>query len=171
MTTITRNDRVSIIAEPGVKEILIIREFNAERELVFKAFTNPDLYAQWIGPNGYTTKIDKFEPRNGGSYRFIQKDPEGREFAFHGVYHEVLSPERMISTMEFEGLPEKGHVEFDITRFDEIPENRTRVTIQSIYQSIEDRDGMIKSGMQKGVEEGFERLEGILSNGFSTWEI
>ena len=171
MTTITRSNRVSIITEPGTKEIRIVKEFNAERQLVFKAFTDPDMYAQWIGPNGYTTRIDRFEPRDGGYYRFIQKDPEGREFAFHGVYHEVISPERIVNTMEFEGLPEKGHVEFDTTRFEALPENKTRVTIQSLFQSVEDRDGMVKSGMQKGIEEGFERLEGLLSKDRISWEI
>jgi len=171
MSTITKSNHVSITAEPGIKEITIVREFNAERVLVFKAFTDPEIYTQWIGPNGYSTKIIKFEPRSGGSYRFIQKDPEGREFAFHGVYHEVLSPERIISTMEFEGLPEKGHVELDTTLFEVIPENKTRLTIQSIYQTLEDRDGMINSGMQKGVEEGFDRLEEILEMNNSNWQI
>jgi uncharacterized protein YndB with AHSA1/START domain len=92
------------------QELVITREFEAARELVFNAFTDPDLYAQWIGPRGFTTKLETFEPRSGGSWRCVQTEPSGAELAFHGVHHEVLPPERIIGTFEFEGLPEKGHV-------------------------------------------------------------
>ena len=171
MTTITKNNQVRITIEPGIKEILIIREFNADRDQVFKAFIDPFLYPQWIGPKGLNTKIDRFEPRNGGSYRFVQKDSNGQVFAFHGVYHEILVPERIISTMEYEGLPEKGHVELDTAKFEALPDNRTRLTIQALYQSAEDRDRMVKNGMQKGVDEGFQRLEELLSSNLTNWDI
>jgi uncharacterized protein YndB with AHSA1/START domain len=171
MTTITKNNHVSITTEPGNKEILIVKEFDAERDLVFKAFTDPYLYSQWIGPKGLTMKIDRFEPRNGGSYRFVQKDGQGKEFAFHGVYHEVLFPERLITTMEFEGNPEKGHVELDTAKFETLPGSRTKLTIQAVFQSVEDRDGIINNGMEKGIDEGFERLDEILSRNLTSWDI
>ena len=95
-----RND-TRITAEPGKQEIIIVREFAAARELVFKAFTDPLLYVQWLGPRGLAMTLETFEPRNGGSWRYIQKDANGNEYAFHGVNHEVLPPERIIGTFEF----------------------------------------------------------------------
>jgi len=151
-----------ITTEPGKQEIWIEREFDYPREVVFKAFTDPELYVQWIGPRGLTTKLEKFEPVSGGSWRFIQKDKEGNEFAFHGVYHEVLEPERIIFTFEFEGLPESGHVLLDTAKFEELPGNRTKLIDQSVFQSVEDRDGMIQTGMEQGVNESYERLDELL---------
>jgi len=94
-----------IIAEPGKQEFVITRMFNAPKELVFKAFTNPELYSQWLGPRNLKMNIETFEPRNGGSWRYTQTDDEGNEFTFHGVNHEVKAPERIIDTFEFDGLP------------------------------------------------------------------
>jgi len=156
-------EKTKIVAEPGKQEIVITREFDAPRELVFSAFTDPLLYAQWIGPRGLTTKLEKFEPRNGGEWRYISKDKNGNEFAFHGVNHEVLAPERIIGTFEFEGLPEKGHVLLQTARFIELPGNRTKLITQSVFQSVADRDGMIQSGMERGMNEGFERLDELLA--------
>jgi len=152
-----------ITAEPGKQELFITREFDAPRELVFKAHTDPELYAQWLGPRGLTTTFEVFEPVSGGRYRFIQKDKDGNEFAFHGVTHEVTAPERIIGTFEFEGLPEAGHVTLETTRFEALPGGRTRVTSQSVFQSVADRDGMIQSGMEDGVNQGYERLDEILA--------
>jgi uncharacterized protein YndB with AHSA1/START domain len=150
-----------IKVEPGKLEILVEREFEAPRELVFKALTHPELYAQWVGPRGFSTTIETFEPRNGGFWRFIQKDQEDNEFVFHGVYHEV-SPERIISTFEFEGLPEPGHVLLDTLKLKELPGNRTKLTDQSVFQSVDDRDGMMQSGMEQGIDESYERLDELL---------
>jgi uncharacterized protein YndB with AHSA1/START domain len=155
-------NKTEIIAKPGKQEIFIEREFDAPRELVFKAFVDPELYVQWIGPRGLTMTLEKFEPVSGGSWRFIQKDPEGNEFAFHGVNHEVLEPERIIFTFEFEGLPESGHVLLETARFEELPSNRTKLTDQSVFQSVEDRDGMMQSGMEEGVNDSYERLDELL---------
>lgn len=140
-----------IKVEPGKQELFIEREFDVPREPVFKAFTDPEIYAQWIGPRGLTTTLETFEPRNGGSWRYIQKDANGNEFAFHGVNHEVLSPERIIGTFEFEGLPEKGHVIMQTAMFEELPGNRTKLTSQSVFMSVADRDGMIQSGMEENL--------------------
>ena len=156
-------NKTTITAEPGKQELFITREFDAPRELVFRAYTDPAIYAQWLGPRGLTTTFDVFEPVSGGKYRFIQKDHDGNEFSFHGVTHEVFAPERIIGTFEFDGLPETGHVILETTRFEALPGNRTRITSQSVFQSVADRDGMLQSGMEQGVVEGYERLDEILA--------
>ena len=154
--------KTKITAEPGKQEIIIEREFDAPRELVFKAFTDPKLYVQWLGPRELTTTLETFEPGNGGSWRYIQKDADGNEYAFHGANHEVLSPERIIGTFEFEGLPEKGHVILETARFEELSGNRTKLTSQSVFQSVVDRDGMLQSGMEEGVNDSYNRLDELL---------
>ena len=156
-------NKTTITADPDKQELFITREFDAPRELVFRAYTEPAIYAQWLGPRGLTTTFDVFEPVSGGKYRFIQKDQDGNEFSFHGVTHEVLAPERIIGTFEFDGLPEAGHVVLETTRFEALPGNRARVTSQSVFQSVADRDGMVQSGMEHGVVEGYERLDEILA--------
>ena len=154
--------KTELIAEPGKQEMLIRREFDAPREMVFGAFTDASLYAQWIGPRGITASIEKFESRNGGSWRYIQKDQDGNEYAFHGVNHEVTAPERIIATFEFEGLPEKGHVVLQTLRLETLPGNRTRMTAQVVCQSVADRDGMLQSGMEEGMNESYDRLDELL---------
>ena len=151
-----------ITAEPGKQEIFITREFDAPQELVFKAFTDPKLYTQWLGPRGLTMTLEIFEPRNGGSWRYIQKDQDGNEYAFHGVNHEVTAPERIIGTFEFEGLPEKGHVILETARFEALPGDRTKLTSQSVFQTVEDRDGMLQSGMEEGINDSYDRLDELL---------
>ena len=154
--------KTKIIAEPGRQEIVITREFDAPRKLVFKAFTDPALFTRWIGPRRMTTTLEKFEPRNGGSYRYIQKDRDGSEYAFHGVCHEVLEPSLIIQTFEFEGLPEKGHVLLQTAKFEEMPGGKTGFTGKSVFLSVEDRDGMMQSDMEEGVNESYERLDELL---------
>src|SRR5713226_2176517 len=114
-------NKTKIVAEPGKQEFFITRELDAPRELVFKAFTDPKLYVQWLGPRGYSMTLEKFEPRTGGMWRYVSRDKAGHEYGFHGVNHEVLAPERIIDTFEFEGLPEKGHVSLQTARFMELP--------------------------------------------------
>jgi uncharacterized protein YndB with AHSA1/START domain len=155
------NNQTTITAEPGKQEVFITREFDAPPGLVFKAHTDPELYIQWLGPHGYEMKLETFEPHSGGRYRYIHKDPDGNEYGFHGVFHEI-SEELMIQTFEFEGLPERGHVTLDTMRLEKLPGDRTRITIQSVFQSVADRDGMIQSGMERGVKEGYERLDEVL---------
>jgi uncharacterized protein YndB with AHSA1/START domain len=159
-------NKTTITAEPGKQELFITREFDAPRELVFKAHTDPDLYARWLGPRGLTTSFETFEPVYGGRWRFVQKDENGNQYSFHGVTHEVLPPERIIGTFEFDGLPEAGHVLLETTRFEALPDGRTRLTAHSVFQSVEDRDGMVASGMESGVVEGYERLDEVLKAAF-----
>lgn len=155
-------NKTAITVEPGKQELFITREFDAPRELVYKAHIDPDLYVQWLGPRGYEMVLEAFEPHSGGRYRYIHKDKDGNEFGFHGVFHEI-SEELMIQTFEFEGLPERGHVVLDTMKLEELPGNRTRATIQSVYQSVSDRDGMVQAGMERGVNEGYERLDELLA--------
>jgi uncharacterized protein YndB with AHSA1/START domain len=155
-------NKTTITAEPGKQELFVTREFDAPRALVFKAHTDPALFVQWMGPRDLTTTLAAFEPVSGGKWRFIQKDKDGNEFGFHGVFHEV-SPERMIQTFEFEGLPESGHVVLETLRLEDLPNGRTRLTTQSVYQSVADRDGMIQAGMEYGIQDGYARLDELLA--------
>jgi uncharacterized protein YndB with AHSA1/START domain len=154
-------NKTNITVEPGKQELFITREFDAPRELVYRAHIDPDLYIRWLGPRGYEMVLETFEPQSGGRYRYIHKDKDGSEYGFHGVFHE-MSEALMIQTFEFEGLPEHGHVVLDTMRLEELPGNRTRATIQSVYQSVADRDGMVESGMERGVNEGYEHLDELL---------
>jgi uncharacterized protein YndB with AHSA1/START domain len=156
-------NKTVIVVEPGKQEIVITRELDAPRELVFKAFTEAKLYEQWLGPRRLTTKFDRFEPKDGGGYRFINKDEQGNVFAFHGIYHEVTSPERIIGTFEYEGLPEKGHVSLEITTFESLPYGRTKLTAKDIFTSVADRDAMWQSGMEEGINDSYDRLEELLT--------
>jgi uncharacterized protein YndB with AHSA1/START domain len=157
----TKNN-TKITAEPGKQEIVIEREFDAPRKLVFKAFTDPKLITQWLGPRRLAMTLETFESKSGGSWRFIHKDSDGNAYAFHGVHHEIAAPERIIRTFEFEGLPEKGHVSLETARFEEMPGGRTKLTAQSVFQSVADRDGMMQSGMEEGVNESYDRLDELL---------
>ena len=158
----TGKNKTTITAEPGKQELFITREFDAPRELVYRAHTDPALYVQWLGPRGYEMVLETFEPYSGGRWRYVHKDEQGNEFGFHGVFHEI-SPERMIQTFEFEGLPEKGHVILDAMKLEPLPGDRTRITIHSVYQSVEDRDGMIQAGMETGLNQGYEKLDELLA--------
>jgi uncharacterized protein YndB with AHSA1/START domain len=106
--------------------------------------------------------LETFESRNGGRWRYIHKDQRGNEFAFRGVYHEVLAPQRIIDTFEFEGLPEAGHVCLKTLTLEALPGGRTRLTAQSVFQSVADRDGALQSGMEEGVNDSHERLADLL---------
>jgi uncharacterized protein YndB with AHSA1/START domain len=158
----TNQNETKIHAQPGHQELLITREFDAPRELVFKVITDPELLPQWWGPRYLSTEVDKMDMRPGSQWRFIQRDTEGREYAFSGVYHEVLAPERIINTFEFEGLPEAGHVTLETMKLEELPGGRTRLTTQSVFQSIIDRDAALQSGMESGIIDTYNRLDELL---------
>src|SRR5260370_2903346 len=114
-----------VTAEKGKQEIWIEREFDAPRDLVFKVTTDPKYTPQWWGPRDSKVEIDKADIRSGGEWRFIHVFGE-QKTGFHGVYHEVLEPERVIDTFEWEGLPEKGHVILETIRYEQLPGNRTK---------------------------------------------
>jgi uncharacterized protein YndB with AHSA1/START domain len=138
--------------------LVTIREFDAPRGPEFKAYTDPQLYIRWLGVRRLKIKLEKFEPTNGGSWKYVHRDEGGKEYAFHSVHHEVTHPERIISTFEFEGLPELGHVSLEMATFEELFGGKTKVAANAIFQSVADRDGMLQSGMEEGVKDSHVRL-------------
>jgi len=166
MTTTKINRETKITAEPGKQELFITREFDAPRDLVFRAFSEPELMQQWIGCDDLKMHIVHMEYKDGGAYRYIMKDGAGNEYGFNGAIHEVTAPERIIQTFEFEGLPERGHVAMETSTFEALPGNKTRVVIQSVLRSVADRDGLIASGMENGAVQSHNRLDELLEQGF-----
>lgn len=152
---------VTITAAEGVPFIDITREFDAPVEAVFRAHRDPELIKQWLGPNGYDMKIETYEFATGGRYRYVHTNPEGAEFSFNGVFHVVRENEFVIQTFEYEGYPDV--VSIESMRFVDLGNGRTRLEGHSAYPSIEARDGMTASGMEKGVSEGYDRLDTILA--------
>jgi uncharacterized protein YndB with AHSA1/START domain len=147
------------ISKAGDRGIVITREFDAPPALVFRAYTAPDLIPKWWGPRRLSTTVDVMDARPGGSWRFVQHDDEGNEFAFHGVFHTVVRDRQIAQTFEWEGMPD--HVSLDTTTFEAI-DGRTRITAVSVFQTPEDRDGMMASDMEVGVNEGYERIDELL---------
>jgi uncharacterized protein YndB with AHSA1/START domain len=148
--------------EPGKQEIILAQVFDAPRELVWRACTDPDLVSQWWGPRNLKTTVEKMDARPGGLWRIVQRDAEGNEYAFHGVFHEVTEPERLIYTFEYEGMP--GHVLLEMDTFDDL-EDRTRMTTHLVFQSVEDRDAMLQqSGMREEMEETMDLLAELLAS-------
>ena len=153
-------NKTQFIIPPDKQEIIMTRAFNAPRQRVFAAYTDPTLIPQWWGPRRYTTVVDRMEVKKGGVWRYVQRSAQGEEFAFNGVYHEITSPERLIHTFEFEGLA--GHVGLVVTTFEE-KDGQTILNEKSIYPSIEDRDGTVASGMEGGAVETMDRFEELLA--------
>jgi uncharacterized protein YndB with AHSA1/START domain len=151
---------LQITADPGVPQVLTTRTFDAPRDLVFRAFTDPDLLVQWLGPRKYTMTIDRFDVRDGGSWRYVHSDDQGNAFGFHGVFHGEPSPDGFVQTFEFEGAP--GHVSMDTLTLEE-HDGRTTVRTNSVFQSVEARDAMVQSGMAEGMNDGYERLAELMA--------
>jgi uncharacterized protein YndB with AHSA1/START domain len=145
---------------PSDREIVLTRVFDAPRDLVFRACTDPESIPRWWGPRGLTTTVDKMDVRPGGVWRFVQRAPDGSEFAFNGVYREIAPPERLVYTFEFEGMP--GHVLVETVTFEE-HEGRTTLTATDLFDSVEDRDGMLASGMEQGAAESHDRLAELIA--------
>lgn len=152
--------KTTITAEAGVPQIIIEREFNAPRDLVFRAHTDPDLLVQWLGPRDLALTIDRYEARNGGTWRYTNTDAEGNVYGFHGVFHGDPSPDGIVQTFEFEGAP--GHVCLETATMTE-RDGKTLLRTVSSFQSVDDRDAMVASGMERGVHDSYERLAEILA--------
>lgn len=144
---------------PSDREIVMTREFDAPRELVFKALVDPNLIPRWWGPRNTTTIVDEMDVRVGGAWRFIHRGDDG-ESGFHGEYREIVPPERIVQTFEWEGLP--GHVSVDTLTLEEVG-GKTRMTASSTFENVEDRDGMLQSGMESGARETWDRLAELLN--------
>lgn len=151
---------MQITAEPGVPQILTSRTFDAPRDLVFRAFTEPELLVQWLGPRRYTTTVHRFDVRDGGAWRYVASDDAGNAFGFHGVFHGEPSPDGFVQTFEFEGAP--GHVSMDTLTLEE-EEGKTTVHTNSVFQSVEARDAMVDAGMAEGMNEGYDRLDDLVA--------
>ncbi len=160
MTTTTHETRIA--ADPEVPLIRITREFDAPPSKVFRAHTDPDLIVQWLGPRGLEMRIDHYDCRAGGSYRYLHSDANG-EYAFHGSFHEVRPDTLIVQTFTFEGMPDGVALEKLV--LEDLGDGRTRLTSTSLCDSFADRDAMLASGMEVGVREGYERLDEVLARG------
>lgn len=149
-----------LVAEPGVQEMSVERVFDATPELIFKLTTDPELIPQWWGPAYLTTVVDKMDVRPGGEWRYVQTDPEGNEYPFRGVYHTVDFPNYIVMTFEWEGMP--GHVILETITLEALPDGKTKMTDQSVFQSVADRDGMLANGAEGGSDEMFDRLTELI---------
>jgi uncharacterized protein YndB with AHSA1/START domain len=145
----------------GERAIRMSRIFAAPRELVWKVCTDPLLVPQWWGPSYLTTVVDKMDVSVGGTWRYIQRDSDGNEYAFRGIYKEVTPPERLTYTFEFE--PMAGHISIETLMFDELPDGKTRITAITTYTTLEDLEGVLQSGMESGAVETWDRLEELLA--------
>lgn len=152
--------KTEIRVEPNSHGITVIREFDAPTALVYKAFTDPQAIPHWWGPRYLTTTVDQMDVRPGGTWRFVQRAPDGGMHAFHGVYHAVTPGCGAVSTFEYEGMP--GHVAMETLVLEDLG-GRTRVVQQSVFQSVADRDGMVASGMESGVVDSTERMAELLA--------
>ncbi len=153
--------KTHLTAEPGVPQILIARKFNAPRKVVFRAYTEPDLLVRWLGPRRYEMTIDRLEVRDGGSWRYVHRDVDGAEYAFHGVFHGTPSLDGFVQTFEFEGTP--GQVSLETVTFEDRGDT-TLVRTNAVYQSVANRDAMVESGMEAGLNEGLDRLDALLAS-------
>jgi uncharacterized protein YndB with AHSA1/START domain len=160
MSTSTQRE-AEIVADPNIPTVRITREFDAPVANVFRAWTEPGLVAQWLGPRSLTMRIDTWDCRTGGSYRYAAVR-DGEEFAaFYGAFHEVRPDERLVQTFTWVGMPDG--VSLDIITFTDLGEGRTRVTDLSVVESMEAQRAMMASGMEVGINEGYEKLDELLA--------
>jgi uncharacterized protein YndB with AHSA1/START domain len=151
--------KTTISAPAGLPFVDTEREFDAPAALVHRAFREPELIVQWLGPRKYRMTLDKWDARPGGEYRYVHADDQA-SWAFRGVFHS-MDIDNMVQTFEFEGYP--GHVSLDQLSIEDLGGGRSRVRGHSVFQSVADRDGMVENGMSEGVEEGYDRLDELLA--------
>jgi uncharacterized protein YndB with AHSA1/START domain len=161
MTTTGSTHQTQIMVDPDVPLVRITREFNAPPEKVFLAHTDPELIARWLGPRRHEMRVDSWDCRTGGSYRYVLAS-NGNEFGFHGSFHEVRPCQLIIQTFTFEGMPDG--VALEKLTFEDLGDGRTRLAATSLVDSFEDRDAFVASGMEEGVREGYERLDELLAD-------
>ena len=158
MTNDQKDLTTATVTTPTDREIHIERVFDAPRDRVFAVYTDPALIPEWWGPRGTTTIVDKMDVRSGGDWRFIARDADGSETAFRGSYREVSAPDRVVQTFEWEGMP--GYVCLETAVFEDLGD-RTKVVTTSLFFSTEERDGMLGSGMEHGLNETYARLDDV----------
>lgn len=150
----------TVTARAGEQSLSFSREFEAPATLVFGAHTDAALIARWTGPRGTQMTMREFDARTGGSWSYVISGADGGEWGFHGSFHEVTAPSRIVQTFEFEGEP--GHPTLEVLTFTDIGDDRSRIDGLSVFLSVEDRDAML-SGMDAGMDENFERLDELLT--------
>ena len=150
--------KTRITAPEGTPFVDIEREFDAPAELVYRAYRDPELVKQWLGPRKYEMVIERWDAREGGSYRYVHRDSTNA-YGFRGVFHS-MAPDNMVQTFEFDGAP--GHVSLDSQVIEDLPGGRSRIKSHSVFLSVEDRDAMVRAGMADGVEDGYNRLDELL---------
>jgi len=158
----TKSSATTKVTLPSDLEILVTREFDAPRDVVYKTMTDPKLIPQWWGPRSDKTTVDKMEVRPGGKWRFVATQPDGTTYAFRGEYREIIPGEKVVQTFEFE--PMAGHISVETATLTDLPGGRTLFTTRSVFTSKEDRDGMVESGMESGLRETYERLDEVLAS-------
>jgi uncharacterized protein YndB with AHSA1/START domain len=160
--TSTRHHETQIISDPDVPIVRIIREFDAPPDKVYRAHTDPELVARWMGPRSTQMRIDSWDARTGGSWRYVATDGDA-EYGFRGCFHELRPNELIVQTFTFEGMPDGVALEKLV--LEDIGNGRTRLTATSLVDSFEGRDGFVASGMEVGVNEGYEKLDELLARG------
>jgi len=149
-------------APEGVPFIDATREFDAPVEAVFRAHRDPDLVTRWLGPGKYRMDLGRWDFTSGGSWAYTHTGPDGDEYRFRGVFHTVRENEFAIQTFEFEGYPDV--VAIESMTFEDLGDGRSRLRLHSTYPSVESRDGMVASGMESGMSEGYRRLDDVLAS-------
>jgi uncharacterized protein YndB with AHSA1/START domain len=159
----TATRETTIEADPNLPTIRIIRDFDAPPDRVFKAWVDPELIVQWLGPKSSEIRIDKWDARTGGSYRYASVQDGEEVAAFYGSFHEVRPGERLVQTFTWEGMPDG--VSLDTMTFEDLGDGRTRTDGLSVVDSFEGRDAIMASGMDVGVDEGYVKLDALLAQG------
>jgi uncharacterized protein YndB with AHSA1/START domain len=154
--------QLKVDAEPGLPFIDTERVFDAPRELVFRCWTEPALLKQWLGPKAYEMRIDEYDVRDGGRYRYTHVAEGGAEYGFHGVFHGEPTMDSFVQTFEFEGAP--GNVSIDRLQLVDLGDGRTLARTHSTFETLEARDAMVTSGMADGMREGYERLDAVVAS-------
>jgi uncharacterized protein YndB with AHSA1/START domain len=150
--------KTKIDAPAGQPFVDMEREFDAPAELVHRAYREPELVKQWLGPRKYEMVIEQWDAREGGSYRYVHTDGTN-SYGFRGVFHSIAA-DNMVQTFEFDGAP--GHVSLDTQVLEDLPGGRSRLKSHSVFMSVADRDAMVEAGMGDGVEDGYNRLDELL---------
>jgi uncharacterized protein YndB with AHSA1/START domain len=153
--------KTQITAEPGTPMIVLSREFDAPRDLLFRAHIDPEMLMQWLGPRRLTMIVDRYDVRDGGAWRYVQHDADGNEYGFRGFFHGTPSVEGIVQTWEFEGYP--SHVSLQTATFEDLGGGKTLLRQVAVFQSVADRDGLIQSGMEEGVYDSMDRLEELFA--------
>jgi uncharacterized protein YndB with AHSA1/START domain len=156
----TNVHETEITVDPKVPVVRITREFDAPVDKLFRAHTDPDLLVQWLGPRGHETRVEHFDCRTGGSWRYVATS-DGNEYGFHGCFHEVRPSELIVQTFTFEGEPDGVALEKLV--FEDLGDGRTRLVATSLVDTFEGRDAFVASGMEQGVREGYERLDELMA--------